>query len=83
MQQNERAYDAAARTRRDALQRAAPSTAGARSTTATLLGRPFRAVVKTFQVRVWRELRAAWTALDRDARAALAPLVTEELLGFE
>jgi glutathione S-transferase len=29
-----------------------------------LLGRPFRAVVKTFQVRVWRELQASWRALD-------------------
>jgi len=35
-----------------------------------LLERPFRAVVKTFQVRVWRELKASWWALaaqDRDA----------------
>jgi len=35
-----------------------------------LLGHPFRAVVKTFQVRVWRELKASWRALaaqDRDA----------------
>jgi glutathione S-transferase len=33
-----------------------------------LLGRPFRSVVKTFQVRVWRELCAAWEALPEDAR---------------
>ena len=36
----------------------------------TLLGHPFRAVVKTFQVRVWRELKSTWWALaaqDRDA----------------
>jgi glutathione S-transferase len=35
-----------------------------------LLGHPFRAVVKTFQVRVWRELKSTWWALaaqDRDA----------------
>ena len=35
-----------------------------------LLEYPFRAVVKTFQVRVWRELQASWRALaeqDRDA----------------
>ena len=35
-----------------------------------LLGYPFRAVVKTFQVRVWRELKDSWRALaaaDRDA----------------
>jgi len=29
-----------------------------------LFGHPFRSVAKTFQVRVWRDLRAAWTALD-------------------
>jgi hypothetical protein len=37
----------------------------------TLLGRPFRSVVKTFQVRVWREIEAAWRELPDDARAAL------------
>lgn len=41
----------------------------------TLLGKPFRSVVKTFQVRVWRDLRAAWHALDADARTRLAPFV--------
>jgi glutathione S-transferase len=49
----------------------------------TLLGHPFRAVVKTFQVRVWRDLRAAWEALDAEARRRLAPLLTGSLLGFE
>ena len=34
-----------------------------------LLGQPFRAAVKTFQVRVWRDVRAAWSALDAEARA--------------
>ena len=29
-----------------------------------LRSQPFRAVIKTFQVRVWRELRSAWWALD-------------------
>lgn len=38
---------------------------------ATLLGCPVRSVVKTFQVRVWRELRAAWSVLDEPARIAL------------
>lgn len=37
----------------------------------TLLGCPFRAVVKTFQVRVWRELRRAWALLDERARLSL------------
>lgn len=36
-----------------------------------LLGYPFRAVVKTFQVRVWRELKASWMGLDSKDRAAL------------
>ena len=35
----------------------------------TLLGQPFRSVAKTFQVRVWQDLRAAWAALDAPARA--------------
>ena len=37
----------------------------------TMLGCPFRSVVKTFQVRVWRELRGAWNALDESARTQL------------
>jgi len=41
----------------------------------TLLGHPFRAVVKTFQVQVWRELRAAAGALDPGARARLTDLL--------
>lgn len=45
-----------------------------------LLGRPFRSVVKTFQVRVWREVEAAWRALGPDARATLLPLMPDELL---
>lgn len=36
-----------------------------------LLGRPFRAVVKTFQVKPWRDLKARYAALDQDARASL------------
>lgn len=36
-----------------------------------LLGHPFRSVVKTFQVRVWRELKASWHALDAQDREAL------------
>ena len=37
----------------------------------TLLGRPFRSVVKTFQVRVWRDLRSEWDALGASDRARL------------
>jgi hypothetical protein len=36
-----------------------------------LLEHPFRAVVKTFQVGVWRELKAKWWALAAQDRAAL------------
>jgi glutathione S-transferase len=37
----------------------------------TLLGQPFRSVVKTFQVRVWRDLRGEWDALDASHRTRL------------
>jgi hypothetical protein len=37
-----------------------------------LLGHPFRGVVKTFQVRVWQDLRRAWDGLAADDRARLA-----------
>ncbi|MDG2046597.1 MAG: hypothetical protein P8J79_05210 [Halioglobus sp.] len=36
-----------------------------------LLGYPFRAVAKTFQVRVWRELQDSWQALQEGERRAL------------
>jgi glutathione S-transferase len=37
----------------------------------SLLGAPFRSVVKTFQVRVWRELQDTWAALDEHTRVQL------------
>lgn len=37
----------------------------------SLLGRPFTSVAKTFQVRVWRDLRRAWDALGPPSRARL------------
>lgn len=40
-----------------------------------LLGQPFRAVAKSFQVRVWRDVRAAWTALDAEARSRVRQLL--------
>ncbi len=39
-----------------------------------LLGRPFRSVVKTFQVQVWRDLLGAWGALDESERARVDAL---------
>jgi glutathione S-transferase len=38
-------------------------------------GRRFRSVAKTFQVRVWRDLRRAWDALPADARSGLMALL--------
>ena len=40
-------------------------------TVGELLGRPFRSVAKTFQVRVWRDLVAEFGALDAASRARL------------
>jgi hypothetical protein len=40
-----------------------------------LLGKPFRAVVKTFQVRVWRELCDAWETLPQEARARVTKVL--------
>ncbi len=39
-----------------------------------MLGRPFRSVAKTFQVRVWRDLRRDWLALDDAARATVTTI---------
>jgi glutathione S-transferase len=43
-------------------------------------GEPFRAVVKTFQVRSWRDLRARWAALGPDAKARVAALMPDAAL---
>jgi len=40
----------------------------------SLLGQPFRSVVKTFQVRVWQDLRRDWAALAADERGRLEHL---------
>jgi glutathione S-transferase len=40
-----------------------------------LLGQPFRSVVKTFQVRVWRDLCRQWQALGVAEQAALRELL--------
>ena len=44
-----------------------------------LLGAPFRSVAKTFQVRIWRDLRRSWQALEESDRQGLRAL----LPGFE
>lgn len=49
-----------------------------------LLGKPFRSVVKTFQVRVWQDLRTEWAVLDGGSRTRLAAwLPLESNLGGE
>jgi hypothetical protein len=40
-----------------------------------LLGQPFRSVAKTFQVRVWLDLRRAWDTLDPPERARVGGLL--------
>ena len=70
MMQNEAAY-AAARSAGEELFNETAFDRGRALYDGTLLGCPFRAVVKTFQVRVWRELRGAWAALDAPARVPL------------
>jgi len=40
-----------------------------------MLGRPYRSVVKSFQVRVWRDLCREWRSLDADARRQIAALM--------
>lgn len=71
MIQNERAWEDA-RARGETLFNEAAFDAGRALYDGTLLGRPFRQVAKTFQVQVWRELRAAWAALGDDDRARVA-----------
>jgi glutathione S-transferase len=68
MRQNEAAWEAA-RARGETRFNESAFDAGTSLYDGTLLGRPFRAVAKTFQVQVWRELRAAWAQLaDADRR---------------
>jgi hypothetical protein len=79
MLQNERAYeDAVRRGERVFNERAFDARCALYD--GTLLGKPFRSVVKTFQVRVWRDLREAWRRLEPEARAQLAPLITDETI---
>jgi len=44
-----------------------------------LRGRSFRSVAKTFQVRVWQDLRRAWDTLAPDARARIEALLPSDL----
>jgi glutathione S-transferase len=69
MMQNEQAYEKALDSGETLFNEAAFNS-GRALYDGRLLEYPFRAVVKTFQVRVWRELKSSWAALadtDRDA----------------
>ncbi len=48
-----------------------------------MLGRPYRTVVKTFQVRSWRDLGRSWAALDATARAGVEAVLPEAASWFE
>jgi glutathione S-transferase len=70
MEQNAAAYQAA-HARGETLFNEAAFDRGRALYDGQLLGHPFRAVVKTFQVRVWREVQANWRCLDAVDRDAL------------
>jgi hypothetical protein len=74
MRQNEVAYDAA-RERGEGVFNERAFDQGRALYDGELLGRPFRSVAKTFQVRVWREIKEAWRALPAGARERLTPLL--------
>jgi hypothetical protein len=70
MSQNEAAYDAA-RERGETLFNEAAFVRSRALYDGKLLGYPFRAVAKTFQVRVWRELQSSWRGLEEGDRDTL------------
>jgi hypothetical protein len=70
MQQNEKAYEQAAADGETVFNEAAFDRHRALYD-GHLLGYPFRAVAKTFQVRVWRELKESWQAHEAQDRESL------------
>ena len=77
MRQNEVAYEAA-RERSETVFNEPAFDQGRALYDGELLGRPFRSVVKTFQVRVWREIKATWGTLPPTARERVAPLLAAQ-----
>ncbi len=71
MRQNERAYVAACN-RGETLFNEAAFDGGRALYDGELMGQPFRSVVKSFQVRTWRDLRARWEALSESEREVVA-----------
>jgi len=76
MQQNARAYQLA-RERGESLFNESAFDRGRACYDGALLGRPFRSVVKSFQVRVWRELCDAWEALPEDDRVRVSRILPD------
>ena len=74
MRQNARAYDEA-RERGETLFNERAFDRGRAVYDGELLGWPFRSGVKTFQVRVWREVQATWEALPPEARERVVRLL--------
>ncbi|MEM1112840.1 MAG: glutathione S-transferase C-terminal domain-containing protein [Pseudomonadota bacterium] len=70
MQQNEQAYEAQQAAGQSLFNEAAFDR-GQALYDGELMGRPFRAVVKTFQVVTWRELLASWDQLGEAGQASL------------
>jgi hypothetical protein len=85
MQQNEAAYEAAvARGQRLFNEKAFDRDESLYD--GSLIGLPFRSVVKSFQVSTWRELGEEWRALDHNARRELArqfPLLESAIFAGE
>jgi hypothetical protein len=76
MRQNAEAYQAACE-RGESLFNESAFDRGRACYDGELLGRPFRSVVKSFQVRVWRELCDAWDALPDDARVRVSRILPD------
>ena len=74
MRQNQQAYREA-RQRGETLFNERAFDAGHALYDGTLLGKPYRSVVKSFQVQVWSEIQAAWDALSSEERDQLAPFI--------
>lgn len=81
MQQNEAAFLAATRAGETVFNERAFNR-GRSLYDGELLGQPFRAVVKTFQVQVWRDLRTSWLRLTAHDRGLIEALADCEL-GFD
>lgn len=78
MAQNEAAYEAARAAGQTRFNEAAFNR-GEALYDGSLLGRPFRSVAKTFQVRIWRDLRSAWSSLDDPAHQRIRRVMPRDM----